>query len=74
MTNWVNNAKFLKDPYTNCSNCNVHKGFYQLYKSMQKQVMLLVDLYRSAYKNADVIITGHSFGGALATLLAVELN
>ena len=36
--------------------------------------MLLVDVYRSVYKNAGVIITGHSFGGALATLSAVELN
>ena len=74
ITNWVNNIKFLKDPYINCKKCNVHKGFYQSYKSIQKKVMLLVDVYRFANENADVIITGHSFGGALATLSAVELN
>ncbi|CAB4004099.1 mastigoneme [Paramuricea clavata] len=70
---WINNAKFLKRDYQSCKGCKVHTGFSTFYNSVQMQLLAKVSAFSHAHPNSKVIVTGHSLGGALATLAAVEL-
>jgi hypothetical protein len=44
-----------------------HMGFVEAYQSIDKQIR---DIDLSKYSNYDIVVTGHSLGGALATLAA----
>jgi hypothetical protein len=48
--------------------CKVHTGFYKAYESVKDDIKL------GDYKNYKIITCGHSLGGALATLLAADLE
>lgn len=58
-----------------CQGCQVHSGFYNDYKEASSYVLFLID-YMVNYSNGGefkdypVVLTGHSLGGALATLTA----
>jgi predicted lipase len=60
-----------KIPYENVkSKIRVHNGFIDAYKEIRGDIH---DLYQKNPKNI-VLITGHSLGGALATLCAVDMQ
>ncbi|KAH6655776.1 Alpha/Beta hydrolase protein [Truncatella angustata] len=70
--NWITNLRFLQ---TGCywgSDCRVHEGFQQAY-----QDILNDNFYESLrqaiedYPSYNITVTGHSLGGAVATLLGV---
>ena len=46
----------------------VHRGFLSAFQAVEPQLRLLV----SGFPDHDVVITGHSLGGALATVAAAE--
>ncbi|XP_042517120.1 uncharacterized protein LOC122091317 isoform X2 [Macadamia integrifolia] len=58
----------------------VHSGFLSAYDSVRTRIMSLVKLAIGFVDGAEVVnkwhiyVTGHSLGGALATLLALELS
>ncbi|GIL50703.1 hypothetical protein Vafri_6817 [Volvox africanus] len=54
----------------------VHKGFLDAYDSVRRTVFTLLDEITGTGNKGDnwqVVVTGHSLGGALATLAAYEL-
>ena len=64
-------------PYAGCSGCAVHAGFYAGWAALAGGVLAaLSDVAggAAAAAAAPVVITGHSLGGALATLAAYELT
>ena len=66
---WYQDAEIVLKPY-NGAKGRVHGGFYDLYNS-------LIDQNESQDWKKDLqyaYITGHSLGGSLATLLALELK
>ena len=71
---WIANAKLLKRNYQNCVGCKVHTGFSNYYNSVKLQMLTKVSALSHAHPNATVIVTGHSLGGAQATLAAVDLT
>ena len=71
---WIANAKLLKRNYQNCVGCKVHTGFSNYYNSVKLQMLAKVSALSHAHPNAKVIVTGHSLGGAQATLAAVDLT
>jgi len=52
----------------------VHRGFWQAYQSVRKELMVLVT--NVSLTNVDIskiLVTGHSLGGALASLSVVDM-
>lgn len=71
--NWINNIKFTQiQPYNN-TNISVEKGFYNIFKNLKDEVIDTLNNIKLKYKTEKILITGHSLGGALSTLLAFEM-
>ncbi|MCG7490455.1 lipase family protein [Vibrio sp. Of14-4] len=62
----------IKATITKCkSPGNVHEGFHKAFKSVEKELSTTLN---SLTKNKPLFITGHSLGGALATIAAKRLK
>lgn len=72
--NWIDDLDFIKEGYSYCSGCEVHKGFYESYKSVDSTVKSLVTSYQSQHPSASISITGHSLGAAMAAHCLAELT
>lgn len=59
---------------TSCSSCNVHTGFQKVYNGLASQVLSAVKSAVAANPGYSVILTGHSLGGALASLGTAALG
>ncbi|MGL5973318.1 MAG: lipase family protein [Oscillospiraceae bacterium] len=71
-TNAITNIKFCKKiiPYNNSqSKIRVHRGFMESYKSVREEILKNV-----SDETTKIIVTGHSYGAALATLGGVDLQ
>ena len=67
------NAWHTVIPYGNFeSNIRVHQGFLRCYKSVRGSILSLIAKHRIDINSIFVI--GHSLGGALATLCAVDIQ
>lgn len=74
LDNWISNIEVAKVDYPKCTKCEVHDGFYKVWLTIADVVKAQVQELRILYSSAPIIVTGHSLGGALATLAAVELQ
>jgi len=75
---WIDNLKIWKKdirktrPYSGARpDIKVHQGFIEQYKTIRKVIRQIVESYPN---QKEIIITGHSLGGALATLSAVDIK
>ncbi|KAI9368116.1 Alpha/Beta hydrolase protein [Aspergillus egyptiacus] len=72
---WIANLNFGKDSVDDlCSGCEVHGGFWQSWQVVADSVASGVESALQTYPDYTIVFTGHSFGGAVATLGAVELR
>eukprot|EP00163_Fabomonas_tropica_P014738 TRINITY_DN267_c0_g1_i14.p1 TRINITY_DN267_c0_g1~~TRINITY_DN267_c0_g1_i14.p1 ORF type:complete len:278 (-),score=42.62 TRINITY_DN267_c0_g1_i14:347-1180(-) len=70
----LQDLKFFKtDPLWGIPGALVHKGFYESYISAQSVVHSAVSSLLQDYPSAQVGVFGHSLGGAMATLCALDL-
>lgn len=74
-TDWITNFKFGQQriyPYEgeSKSNARMHRGFVSAYFSVRESI----HTYIKTHTTPRIIVTGHSLGGALATLCAVDLQ
>ena len=76
LTNWLLNLEFARtdSPFSECLNCYVHRGFLDDYNSVAVQVFVAVNQIREKYGVKRALVTGHSLGGVLATLAAIDLK
>lgn len=72
--NWIDDARFLLTTYPYCAGCEVHTGFYKAHQSVWSGVLAEVKRLRSKYTTYNLLVTGHSLGGAVATLAAMEFT
>jgi len=74
LSNWVSNLNIASTvAYKDVPKAEVHDGFYHAYMGLHTQIISAVSRLTSKYPSLPVIITGHSLGGALATLAAIDL-
>ncbi|MES1911206.1 MAG: hypothetical protein MHM6MM_003681 [Cercozoa sp. M6MM] len=74
LQNWFNNLDTVKTDWER-SRGRVHKGFLRGYsESLQEQLWHLVETTARRFKARAVTFTGHSLGGALAQLSAVDIG
>lgn len=75
--NWIQDLDFWTMPYPHpgCGElCTIHRGFYKAYDSMREQLIEDVLAMHAAYPAYSLFITGHSLGGAIAVLCAIEFT
>ena len=71
--NWLDDFDTLMTAYPLCAGCNVHRGFYFAAQSVREDVVAWTQALQTRFPSFDVVVTGHSLGGALATLVAADL-
>ncbi|KIW13151.1 hypothetical protein PV08_08338 [Exophiala spinifera] len=62
------------EPWGICSDCYAHSGFLDSWNSAKSIVQGAVDGAKQANPSYSIVSTGHSLGGALATLAAADLR
>jgi hypothetical protein len=61
-------------PFAGHADVMVHRGFLSIYKSLRHTVRTYAEVGGKALRADEIIVTGHSLGGALATLCAYDLS
>lgn len=74
IANWKANLSFNRRPSDLCPRCNVHVGFWDSWVEIRERVKGKVLSAIHAHPNYRFVITGHSLGGAVATLAAGEFR
>ena len=61
-------------PEHECKNCTVHMGFLESWKQARELVIPQLRVLREEYPAYPIQLVGHSLGGAVACLAALELR
>jgi hypothetical protein len=72
--NWITNLSVGKATYSKCSGCQVHSGFLAAWNNIKAAVHSAIQSLRSTHRDVPIFITGHSLGGAMATLAAPDIK
>jgi len=71
--NWLDNLQVqLVKPY-NDTQIEVEHGFYKIYSALDQKIYTIIDNLRLKYDTNNILVTGHSLGGAIATLFAFDV-
>jgi triacylglycerol lipase len=69
---WMDDFDFIPAPYAPVpGRGTVHQGFQLVYLTIRNNLVALLNKYSSGY--TQIFITGHSLGGALCALAAVDV-
>lgn len=63
-----------KEPEHRCHNCTVHMGFLASWTVAREDVLPTLKLLVSQYPDYPIYLIGHSLGGAVAALAALEMK
>ncbi|KAI1341619.1 alpha/beta-hydrolase [Xylariaceae sp. FL0016] len=63
-----------EEPQHQCLNCTVHMGFLASWNIARKEVLSKVKPLHEQYPKYPIYLVGHSLGGAVAALAALELK
>ena len=72
--NWITNLVFPTTETTICADCKASTGFWKSWLEAEDGVRTAVTAAQAAHPDYKVVATGHSLGGALATLAAGALR
>ena len=75
LQNWVENLKIAKtDRNMSCAGCKVHSGFFDCWRSLSARMVGELRALRASRPLAEVFVSGHSLGAAIAMIAAYELE
>eukprot|EP00030_Apusomonadida_sp_AF-17_P002471 a339785_1203.p2 GENE.a339785_1203~~a339785_1203.p2 ORF type:complete len:306 (+),score=96.13 a339785_1203:27-920(+) len=77
VTNWITNIQFLKVDFqfpNAPEGARVHRGFYKAYQAIGVDVENDVGQLIDQLPGYQVLVTGHSLGGALAVFGAIDVS
>ncbi|KAH8675990.1 lipase [Xylariales sp. PMI_506] len=63
-----------REPAHRCTNCTVHMGFLSSWKSAREDVLPSLKVLHSQHPEYPIHLVGHSLGGAVAALAALEMK
>src|SRR5690349_6392476 len=72
--NWFTNIEFEKVETGLCDGCKAHSGFWDSWKDAQDAVKPALKQASTRHPGYKIVVTGHSLGGAIATLAAADLR
>ncbi|CAM9390329.1 unnamed protein product [Scytosiphon promiscuus] len=75
--NWIDDLEAAPIAHAyqdHCEDCKVHRGFLAAYQAVQDQIRAVVADHLRENPGAEILITGHSLGGALAALCFLDLQ
>ncbi|KAE8353429.1 Alpha/Beta hydrolase protein [Aspergillus coremiiformis] len=71
LSNWIADLTFiLTDDSNLCAGCEVHDGFWQAWSHIADTITPTVQSALSKYPDYTLVMTGHSYGAALAAIAA----
>lgn len=73
IVNWIDNIQIRKVYPYNDTSIGVSKGFYKEYTHVKDQVLNNFELLSKKYNTKQMLVTGHSAGASMATLLAYDI-
>lgn len=74
LKNWFENVKAWRSASDLCGECHIHAGFWEQWTSIRHMIMPNVDKAIAENPEYRFIVTGHSLGGALATIAAADFR
>lgn len=75
LKNWITNFRFQWVDCDYGKNCKAHSGFLDAYQELRdRNVYKDVLLAKTQYPSYNIVVTGHSLGGAVASLLGAYLR
>ncbi|KAI8258457.1 Lipase [Colletotrichum sp. SAR11_239] len=72
--NWITNLLFGFEDCDFADGCKIHSGFSNAWDEVKDEIIASVQAAKAANPGFSVVATGHSLGGALATIAAAELR
>eukprot|EP01139_Manchomonas_bermudensis_P001778 Amastigsp_a2803_52.p1 type:complete len:287 gc:universal Amastigsp_a2803_52:224-1084(+) len=76
LQNWAHDLEFFKVDFTYPdapSDCRVHGGFFRAFLAVREEIHIAVTSLVAQFPDYEVMVTGHSLGGALAVFGALDL-
>lgn len=75
LSTWIANMNFsLTNASSLCQGCEVHAGFWQSWQTVADTMKSQIDSALKVYPGYTLVLTGHSFGAAVATLGGTALR
>lgn len=72
--NIVADIDLIMVPWNVCDLCTAHAGFLDSWNSVKPQITAVLASAKQSYPSYKIVATGHSLGGAIATLATADLR
>ena len=72
--NWVTNIDAFRTSFLTANGGQVHRGFLNAYNAIAGNIRSELRLLNHTFPGAEILVTGHSLGGALATIAAADIR
>ena len=72
--NWMTNLVYYRVQYEDVPNTQVHSGIYTAYRAISGQLKSHLSNLLALHPTSQILVTGHSLGGALGTFAMLDIK